>query len=252
MGGKRALIFAAVSSEEQASDDKASLDGQVEQARAAAENAGYTVVREVIVPGASRKYYDPEVAKREVPQYAELEAAVERRSVDVVVSRSTDRVARGEGVLHWLFGLFGAYDVVPWSLEDGPLPVDPDPLLQAIKAWRAEAEMTARRGPTGNLLPGLIMPGSTGGAKQGVFQGEGEKPATKTILPPPWGPGGGRTKGGKRPNSVNTYIVSHFASRCWMLALRQAYDFQRKPGVCPTNALRLACGAASSAKGRWT
>ena len=253
MGGKRALIWAAVSSEEQAGDEKASLDGQVEQASAAAEKAGYTVVGKLLVPGASRDYYDPELAKREVPQYAELEAAVENRTADVVVYRSTDRLPRGEGVLHWLFGLFRDHDAIPWSLDDGPLPVDPDPLLQGIKAWRAKAEITERRGPTGNLLPGLIIAGSTGGAKQCVPRRGGET-GCKNDSPSSVG---SRRRENERRKKTKFRDHPHNTSFCVQVldarpstSLRFPAKTRRLSYDYPTSGQRLTCEVVRCAQGR--
>jgi hypothetical protein len=63
------------------------------------------------------------------------------------------------------------------------------------------------RTTTDNLLAGMIIPASTLFAKRGVARMASGMGHTKTILPPPWGRGGGRTKGGKRPEFATVYMI---------------------------------------------
>ena len=66
MDGKRAVVWAAVSTEAQATRDRASLEEQLEAGREAAEREGHEVVRELVVPGRSRGIIDPAEAKQKI------------------------------------------------------------------------------------------------------------------------------------------------------------------------------------------
>ncbi len=90
----RVLVWAAVSSKAQATEDKVSLEAQEEQGREFAEMVGGRVVDVLRVPGHSRDIVLYEDAAREMPAYAQLREHCEQRDFDVLWARDPDRLGR--------------------------------------------------------------------------------------------------------------------------------------------------------------
>jgi site-specific DNA recombinase len=85
-GPKRAILYARVSTDEQARSGY-SLAQQIEALRAYAAREGYEVLEEISDPGWSGAYLDR-------PGLDHVRALVQSRSVDVVLAQDRDRFAR--------------------------------------------------------------------------------------------------------------------------------------------------------------
>jgi len=95
----RSIIWAAVSTKEQAQNDKESIPAQIEQARQVIEERGWQEVAEpLVVPGQSRSINWLDQAMREIPQMAQLVEMAEAGKIDLVVVRDWDRLARTESL----------------------------------------------------------------------------------------------------------------------------------------------------------
>jgi len=90
----RILIWTAVSSKEQATEDKSSLTVQEQEGRAYAERVGGVVVDVIAVPGHTRdlwRWADAEVA---MPAYGALRRHCEAQDFDVLFAWDADRLGR--------------------------------------------------------------------------------------------------------------------------------------------------------------
>jgi len=94
----RALIFCAVSTEAQATEDKASLDVQLEQCRAVCAARHWPVVKELRVEGHSRNYAWLHEIIRDCPEYGELVRLIESEAADLVVCAAYDRLWRTDAL----------------------------------------------------------------------------------------------------------------------------------------------------------
>lgn len=104
---KRAVIWAAVSSQRQATDDKISLDYQLAQGQAWCDENGYTVVETLVIPGHSRSDPDlftllEEYERIDVMAYQRLRELWASKGFDVLVAYSTDRLGRSGTLIHWV------------------------------------------------------------------------------------------------------------------------------------------------------
>lgn len=101
----RALIWAAVSTREQADDAKASIPAQVADAERLAAEKGWTIIDTLVVPGHSRsKHYSFEelkraAKKRGIDAFVRLEQHWLARDFDVIIIRDANRFARRNGPL---------------------------------------------------------------------------------------------------------------------------------------------------------
>jgi len=90
----RALIIAAVSSPDQATEEKESLPEQLSACRTACRDHGWAVVREIVIPGHSREYWWLDEIVRDCPEYAEMIDLIRAEQIDLVVCWKLDRIAR--------------------------------------------------------------------------------------------------------------------------------------------------------------
>ena len=90
----RVVVWAAVSSKEQAAEDKASLPEQEREGREFAETVGGLVVDVLTVPGHSRDIVLFEEATQQMPAYVQLREHCEARDFDVLWARDPDRLGR--------------------------------------------------------------------------------------------------------------------------------------------------------------
>lgn len=95
----RAVIWAAVSTSEQADDDKASIPDQLERAERFCHDHNLHVVARLIVPGHSRKYLDlyecaRDMEARGITAFTQLIELWKTRGFDVLVVRDGSRFAR--------------------------------------------------------------------------------------------------------------------------------------------------------------
>lgn len=95
----RCIIWAAVSTPQQAQDQKESIPAQVEQSRQVILQKGWQEVSEpLIVPGQSRNINWLDQAMREIPAMQELISLADARKIDLVIVRDWDRLARTESL----------------------------------------------------------------------------------------------------------------------------------------------------------
>lgn len=104
MTGKRAIIWCAVSSEEQAKNDKTSLETQERDARKFAEENDLEIVDLLIVGGFSRRFYNyPDfVQAAALDSFHDPARMIDhwkRKDFDILIARAGDRCGREQGIL---------------------------------------------------------------------------------------------------------------------------------------------------------
>lgn len=141
----RFLLWAAVSSKPQLEGD--SLDKQLSDARALVDSLDDAhITGELTVPGHSRSIVLFEDAAREMPAYADLKAACDRKAFDVLVCRSLDRLGRTSALVTTVAALVEAAGATVYEL-DNPTPLhrngqsDDRLYIQAFRSANAEAEV---------------------------------------------------------------------------------------------------------------
>jgi site-specific DNA recombinase len=85
---KRAILYARVSTDEQAKEDKTSIQTQIDECRKYAERIGYPVVAEF------RDDYTGMVTLAERPQGKKLAEMLQRREAEAVIARRVNRLSR--------------------------------------------------------------------------------------------------------------------------------------------------------------
>lgn len=121
---KRSIIWAAVSTEIQAKDDKASLAEQERQSRALAESNGWHVLDVLRVPGHSRRYIDIHDAARDmlaegIDAFARLMQHWQDRDFDILIVRDGNRFARTQSLHAHVVERTIEAGAVIYSLSDG-------------------------------------------------------------------------------------------------------------------------------------
>lgn len=99
-----ALILAAVSTPEQAADDKQSLETQERDLRAIAEGRGWQVMGVLKIPGFSRSYYSwdecaQDMLAQGITAMADLKRLTEQHAYDVFMVRDADRFGRTQSLI---------------------------------------------------------------------------------------------------------------------------------------------------------
>lgn len=95
----RSIIWAAVSTPDQATDEKESIPAQIEQARNTIQERGwYEVAEPLVVPGHTRYINWLDQAMAEIPQMTALIEMAEAGKIDLVVVRDWDRLARTDSL----------------------------------------------------------------------------------------------------------------------------------------------------------
>jgi site-specific DNA recombinase len=122
----RSLIVAAVSTEVQASDEKASLADQLAGCRALCETRGWPIVGEIQIPGHSRNYNWLHEIVRDCPEYGEMIDLVEGEQVDLIVCRDYDRLWRTDALRAQVMAICREHRVQVFSLNQPVEPVAPD------------------------------------------------------------------------------------------------------------------------------
>lgn len=87
-GHKRAVLYARVSTDEQAKEDKTSIETQIEECRKYAERIGYTIVAEF------REDFTSTVPMVERPEGRKLTDMLTRRDAEAVIARRVNRLSR--------------------------------------------------------------------------------------------------------------------------------------------------------------
>jgi site-specific DNA recombinase len=126
----RALIVAAVSSSQQATEDKASLPEQVAGGEAMCEARGWNVVGRIVIPGHSRNYMWLHEICGDCPEYAEMVRVIESGAVDVVVVRDFDRLWRTAALQSQVCALCEQHGVQIYSINQPREPIAPEKLSQ--------------------------------------------------------------------------------------------------------------------------
>lgn len=158
----RALIFAAVSSEEQATPGKASLDEQIHECRVAIERNGWSEIGTIRVEGQSRDYTRLDLLLRDSPDFTRLVNMMERHAMHVVVCSAYDRLWRTDAIRAQLAAVARDSDVRIYSVAQ-PIPLDSEDAaywLEMLSGAGAEAEIKEknrrhRRGMRGRVQRGL-------------------------------------------------------------------------------------------------
>ncbi len=158
----RALIFAAVSSEEQATPGKASLDEQIRECRVAIERNGWSEIGLIRVEGQSRDYTRLDLLLRDSPDFARLVSLMERHAMHVVVVSAYDRLWRTDAIRAQIAAVARDSDVRIYSVAQ-PIPLDSEDAaywLEMLSGAGAEAEIKEknrrhRRGMRGRVAKGL-------------------------------------------------------------------------------------------------
>ena len=125
----RALIWCAVSSTSQATEDKTSLDTQEAACRSAVDDHGWELVRTIKSIG-SREYVDWAEAEAYNANYATLRTLADAAAFDVLVVQFWDRLARTASLMQNVFArLSGRCQIQIYCLETPCEPVPPDQYL---------------------------------------------------------------------------------------------------------------------------
>ena len=149
----RAVIVAAVSSAEQASEEKDSIPGQLAACRQTCQQRGWTVADEVSIPGHSRDYNWLHEIIRDCEGYGQWVQLVESDAVDLVVCRDYDRLWRTDALRAQGTALCREHRVQVFSLNQPVEPVRPDLLasgsdshlvMEAMSGIISEMENRAR------------------------------------------------------------------------------------------------------------
>lgn len=149
MPPKRWIIFAAVSSEAQASEDKDSIPSQLRDAHAYIVSQGGIVIDEMIIPGFSRDYYTwrefAEAAldsKRKIDAPMRMIAHWKARDFDGLWIREPSRIGRKMGLVNEVIGrTVDAGAVVYVAMTDQTLTKQDSTIQSMIGGYTAEMEL---------------------------------------------------------------------------------------------------------------
>lgn len=164
----RTIIWAAVSTPDQATDEKESIPAQIEAARKTIQERGwYEVAEPLVVPGRSRYINWLDQAMTEIPQLKALIELAEAGKIDVVVVRDWDRLARTDSLRVQISTRLREQGVQVFSLNQPVEPSEPPGkvtdtalIVEGMTGILAEIEnrLRARRWAMGML--GRIKRGS--------------------------------------------------------------------------------------------
>jgi DNA invertase Pin-like site-specific DNA recombinase len=144
---KRALIWCAVSSKDQAADDKASLPAQEKAARDLCEREGWTIVDVLVVPGHSRYEVDfyelaEKAAAAGIDAFWRLRDHWIARDFDVLVVQDGDRFAREQAPIQLIISAVIKAGARIYSFNDGWIDVDSNYRFQQMMiGYRAATEV---------------------------------------------------------------------------------------------------------------
>lgn len=179
---KKAAIWRAVSSKEQATEEKASLDAQLKSTTAAASDLGAVIIADLCIPGQSRNIPSLEKAARRIDAYRELVELVEADKITHLIVDRADRFGRHHVLTMQVYDLCDRNNVYVYDVSSRTLtaPGD-DPLLAMVQAYSADR---AVRTTSRNNLMGRVER-----ARRGEFSGtlnygyyyESEKDGTRIV-----------------------------------------------------------------------
>ncbi len=144
---KRFLIWAAVSTEEQA--ERYSLTEQTDLARQHVAKWGGEVV-DVLTVGESRSIILFEDACRRIPAYNQLKSHIERKSFDVLIVYDTTRLGRKRSLIMSILELCSEAGVTVYEIDNPPPTLDGTQtyerrILDALKSTSAQQEIDKLR-----------------------------------------------------------------------------------------------------------
>ena len=91
----RAIIWAAVSTPEQATEEKDSIPSQIADAERLIRERNWTHTETLVVPGESRsRHIEFSKAAQDIQTYARLKELIDAKSFDILIVRARDRLAR--------------------------------------------------------------------------------------------------------------------------------------------------------------
>lgn len=101
----RAIIWAAVSTLAQTTEDKFSIDDQIAMGQRIAQERGWQVIDTLIVPGHSRSYRSLDklaldASRKNINAFQHLITHFERKDFDVLICRDFNRFARKASLMH--------------------------------------------------------------------------------------------------------------------------------------------------------
>lgn len=149
MASERAIIWCAVSTKVQATDEKASLPAQEAAALALCADHGWDVIDVLKVPGHSRSYYDyNELAdaalrsKLKIDAFHKLREHWQRGDFDVLVVRDGDRFARSQSLFARIVEeVIKTAGATIWSLADGLIDQHNFRMWIAMVGYRAAGDI---------------------------------------------------------------------------------------------------------------
>jgi len=124
----RAVIVAAVSTEAQAADERASIPDQLALCRRACADHSWQIVREIEIRGHSRDYLWLDELLEDCPEYGELVDLMRGEQVDVIVCRHYDRLWRTSFLQAQVGALCAQHRVQIYSVLQPQAPVEPERL----------------------------------------------------------------------------------------------------------------------------
>jgi DNA invertase Pin-like site-specific DNA recombinase len=154
----RATILARVSTEAQATEDKASVDTQLREDRAAAVRLGAVVVKEIVIPGHSANYRHLHQIVRDSPDFAELVRHIEAGETDVLICWAWSRIGRTMDLTMELGAVCDEsyVQIYPVTAPTRIVPPDEfrsqsrldDKLMRGVQGWQSEKENAERAART--------------------------------------------------------------------------------------------------------
>lgn len=143
----RIVTWRAVSSEEQARDEKESLHYQELLNRQHVAKWNGVVIAELEVPGMTRNIILWEKACRDIPAFAKLNDLIERKAFDILMCMDVTRLARTSSLLAAVAGLCEAAGIRIYETSsppgniDGPIATFDSRLITLLKGGMSEQEV---------------------------------------------------------------------------------------------------------------
>lgn len=162
---KRALVWAAVSTKQQAEDTKASLPAQVQECRAWCEANGYEVLDTLIIDGFSRRFYTLNEFAQALLESQQNEAGfklleyIEGRAFDVFVCRDVDRFGREQSIVSELIQRVIHSGALIYTLNEGWITEQQARIVAAMSGYRAASYVDDLRRKISIGLTALVKRG---------------------------------------------------------------------------------------------
>jgi len=143
---RKAAIWAAVSSQKQATDDKISIPDQLRMGHEHAQRHTLQVIAELIVPGKSRNIVLFEDACRKIEAYAELHKLIQDKAIDVFIYLNRSRLGRKASLSMAVVELCREAGIICYELESPPATLESfdshdEMIVGAIKSVGAQREI---------------------------------------------------------------------------------------------------------------